>query len=176
MDSVTVEELTAVLTDEFKRRRGNPPEKTLFTQKKINNKRKAPNKSCSICGRDNHNTDKCRHKGKPKCGYCQKLGHAEDDCWKKNSSPAKKAKTQGQANFASSIVELSSRDVQDDEQVLHADGNWTSDSSSTTSAKQPSSVQSLHRFVQWHRSHRKVPTITDSDKVVYTHLFCHILW
>ena len=46
----------------------------------------------------------------------------------------------------------------------------------SASAKQPSSVQSLHRFVQWHRSHRKVPTITDSDKVVYTHLFCHILW
>ena len=107
-DSVTVEELTAVLTDEFKRRGGDPPEKTLFTQKKVNNKRKAPTKSCSICGRDNHSTDKCRHKGKPKCGYCQKLGHAEDDCWKKNGSPAKRAKTQGQANFALSIVELSS--------------------------------------------------------------------
>ena len=31
VDSVTVEELTAVLMDEFKRRGDNPPEKTLFT-------------------------------------------------------------------------------------------------------------------------------------------------
>ena len=80
VETTTVEELTAVLVDEYKCRQGTPQEQTLFT-KKGGIKQKEPMKaSCSICGRDNHTTDKCCHKGKPKCRYCHKVRHAEDDC------------------------------------------------------------------------------------------------
>ena len=89
VETTTVKELTAVLVDEYKQRQGTPQEQTLFT-KKGGTKQKEPMKSsCSICGRDNHTTDKCHHKGKSKCGYCHKVGHAKDDCWKKNGNPAK---------------------------------------------------------------------------------------
>ena len=126
VDSVTVEELTAILVDEYRHRHGALQDQTLYTQ--YSNKRKAPAGNCGICRRDNHTTDTCHHKGKPRCSYCQKLGHAENDCWKKNGTPAKRTKMGEQANLAD---RLSLRDVQDDEQMLHADGNWTSGESGT---------------------------------------------
>ena len=94
VDSVTVEELTTILVDEYRCRHGTPQDQTLYTQN--SNKWKA---ACGVCGRDNHTTDRCHHKGKPKCSYCQKLSQAENDCWTKNGSPAKRAKMGEQANL-----------------------------------------------------------------------------
>ena len=47
--------------------------------------------TCTICFHDNHVTDDCFHKGKPKCNNCRKLGHKTPDCW----SPAVGKKTKG---------------------------------------------------------------------------------
>lgn len=148
VDSVTVEELTTILVDEYQHRHGAPQDQTLYTQ--YSNKRKAPAGNCGICRRDNHTTNTCHHKGKPRCSYCQKLGHAENDCWKKNDAPAKRTKMGEQANLAD---RLSSRDVQDDEQMLHADGNWTSGESSTDTYYDTSfsvSYEGIDKCVAWY--------------------------
>ena len=60
----------------------------------VHPKQAPSNKICKNCKLTNHNTHKCRYLGKPKCGQCDKFGHAQKDCWfNKNSKRRHKKQT-----------------------------------------------------------------------------------
>jgi hypothetical protein len=81
----TSQELISIIIDEGNRRRdGDAQEKGYYAKTERNKKRKIEktvDSRCSICGRTNHPTDKCRYKGKPKCTSCGKFGHETSECW-----------------------------------------------------------------------------------------------
>src|SRR6202522_37743 len=56
---------------------GGPPKK----KRKFIPSSSTPKLNCKICGRQNHQTNDCRFKGKPKCSKCGKFGHQTEKCW-----------------------------------------------------------------------------------------------
>ncbi len=56
------------------------------------------NKFCKNCKLTNHNTHECRYLGKPKCGQCDKFGHAQKDCWFNKNSKRRREKQTGRDN------------------------------------------------------------------------------
>ena len=110
---MTLQELVAIICDEYNRRKTMPGAKEgqdegnssmMMTAQPVTGpwgkkraceekKEKTGSKkcTCAICFHDNHVTDDCFHKGKPKCNNCGKLGHKTPDCW----SPAAGKKTKG---------------------------------------------------------------------------------
>ena len=75
---------------------------------------------CTICFQDNHATEDCFHKGKPKCNNCRKFGHKAADCW----SPAVGKKTKGIPTQSGKCCKVKraqhARDVQEDEEMTDA--------------------------------------------------------
>ena len=108
--SVTSQELTSILINEYNRRKAqtSPDSQAFYAQSTSQNKKrkvmtegssfqttKGNKPKCGICGKDNHITDKCYHKGKPKCGKCHKFGHKTQDCWGDNPPKRKGEKGKG---------------------------------------------------------------------------------
>jgi hypothetical protein len=57
--------------------------------------KKSTKKSCAVCGKDNHPSDKCFFKGKTPCDICHRFGHKTEDCWNKESGPSKRKGSKG---------------------------------------------------------------------------------
>jgi len=80
---MTVQQLVSLLTEEAKRRKEKEDGSEYgFSAKSKNKPKKEKPKLCAICGRTNHVTANCRHKGKPKCDICEKFGHKGEECWR----------------------------------------------------------------------------------------------
>ncbi len=55
---------------------------------------------CKICGKTNHKTPDCRHKGRPKCGGCGKFGHTTPECWYERGKDRDRPRKSERANMA----------------------------------------------------------------------------
>jgi len=139
---MTSQELVAIICDEYNRRKTVPGAKegqdegnsslTMTAQlvtgpwgkKRAREEKKeksgSKKQTCAICFRDNHVTDDCFHKGKPKCNNCGKLGHKAPDCW----SPATGKKTKGIPTKGGKRRKVEHtqqvRDVKEDEEMTDA--------------------------------------------------------
>src|SRR6267154_2345952 len=115
---ITSQELISLLIDKYNRRvsQRESGDKTYYAKNTAKGKKQKVEKIdngrnvCSICGRNNHLTEKCRYKGKPECGSFRKFGHETSACWGKRG-PGTSFK-RGQKERAHQT-----RDSQDDEQM-----------------------------------------------------------
>ena len=61
-------------------------------------KQASSNKFGKNCKLTNHNIHECCYLGKPKCGQCDKFGHAQKDCWFNKNSKWRHEKQTGKEN------------------------------------------------------------------------------
>jgi len=103
----TLQDLISILQDEYQCRTSQQTQ-VFYAQSTSQNKKrkvvkessqnkKSTKKSCAICGKDNHSTDKCHFKGKTPCDICHRWGHKTDDCWEKESGLSKRKGGKGKA-------------------------------------------------------------------------------
>ena len=125
----TSQDLISILQDEYQCRTSQQTH-AFYAQSTSQNKRrkvessqtkKSTKKACTVCGKDNHSTDKCYFKGKTPCDICHKFGHKTDDCWNKESGPSKKKGGKGKVKEKESTKVA--KEEEDAEMSYIADSN-----------------------------------------------------